>query len=361
MSSYAELYLHGVEIFSWRNEIDPTFLYLFTKDDVCRSLEGASELDGYEPREIIRLTAAASVLRDRLEVLGIGRVALNDAFNECAREKLGILSGFHESVGEIVQSEIELFEEITLDGWVDLLIDALKSPQKRDRGAPYDPTSLQELLELWGYVDPRFILGAVLLACAPDDEVALDVTELIAGGWMDGQFDPQTVAIEYFSYSLANGTPPVIITEGSTDAQFLQAAIRICYPHLQSYIKFLDFADGAEGSAGAGVRTLKSFAAAGITNRIILLLDNDTAACDAIRALRGTKLPDHYSVMHYPDIELARSYPTLGPAGLSYMNVNGLAGSIEIYLGRDVLTGADGMLSPVQWRSYAEGVKAYQG
>lgn len=180
-------------------------------------------------------------------------------------------------------------------------------------------------------------------------------------GWIDGQFDPQTVAIEHFSYSLANGSPPVIITEGSTDARFLQATIRLRYPHLQSYIKFLDFADGAEGSAAAGVRTLKSFAAAGISNRIILLLDNDTAACDAVRALRGTKLPGHYSVLHYPDIEVARSYPTLGPGGLSEMDVNGLAGSIEMYLGIDTLTGTDGKLSPVQWRSYIEGMKAYQG
>ena len=80
-----------------------------------------------------------------------------------------------------------------------------------------------------------------------------------------------------------------------------------------------------------------------------------------MRALRGAKLPEHYSVLHYPDIELARSYPTLGPTGLSEMDVNGLAGSIEMYLGRDVLTGADGKLSPVQWRSYIESVKAYQG
>ena len=74
---------------------------------------------------------------------------------------------------------------------------------------------------------------------------------------------------------------------------------------------------------------LKSFAGAGIANRIVLLLDNDTAARDAVRALRGAKLLDHYSVLHYPDIELARSYPTLGPTGLSEMDVNGLAGSIE--------------------------------
>jgi hypothetical protein len=43
------------------------------------------------------------------------------------------------------------------------------------------------------------------------------------------------------------------------------------------------------------------------------------------------------------------------------MNVNGLAGSIEMYLGVDVLKDADGTLSPVQLRSYIEGVKAYQG
>ena len=226
---------------------------------------------------------------------------------------------------------------------------------------PYDRTSIPALLEIWEDADPRFLLAAVLLACKPDDELVLDVTELIAGGWLDIGFDPQQIAIEHFSYSLANGSPPVIITEGSTDVRFLQEAIRIRRPHLQSYIKFFDFADGAEGSAAAGVRTLKSFAAAGISNRIVLLLDNDTAARDAVRALRVGKLPDHYSVLHYPDIEIARSYPTLGPTGLFEMDVNGLAGSIEMYLGVDALTGADGTVSPVQWRSYIEGMKAYQG
>jgi hypothetical protein len=66
-------------------------------------------------------------------------------------------------------------------------------------------------------------------------------------------------------------------------------------------------------------------------------------------------------VLHYPDINLARKYPTLGPNGLSEMDVNGLAGSIELYLGADVLAGPDGELSPVQWRQYIEGTKAYQG
>ena len=285
MSGYAELYLHGMEVFTWRNEVDPTFLFLFTSQEVHRWLEEANEDNGYEPRERVQLVAPAAVLRDRIDVLSIGRSALNEAFDEYVKEKLEIRRSIRADYGDIVQSYIDLWEKITLDSWIELFVEAIKSPAKRERWAPRDPTSVHALLGIWEDADPRFLLGAVLLTCEPDDPIALDISELIVGGWMDGEFDPQQIAIEHFSYSLANGNPPVVITEGSTDVQFLQAAIRIRYPHLQSYIKFLDFADGAEGSAAAGVRTLKSFAAAGISNRIRLLLDNDTAARDAVRAL----------------------------------------------------------------------------
>ena len=138
-----------------------------------------------------------------------------------------------------------------LAGWAELLTEGIRIPAKHKR-VPYDRTSVPGLLEIWEDADPRFLLAAVLLACKPDDELVLDVTELIAGGWLDIGFDPQQIAIEHFSYSLANGSPPVIITEGSADVRFLQEAIRIRRPHLQSYIKFLDFADGVEGSAAAG-------------------------------------------------------------------------------------------------------------
>ena len=67
-------------------------------------------------------------------------------------------------------------------------------------------------------------------------------------------------------------------------------------------------------------------------------------------------------------VELAADYPTLGPptsgipsGGVARADVNGLAGSIELYLGRDVLTGPDGALRPVQWRTYIAGARQYQG
>jgi hypothetical protein len=40
--------------------------------------------------------------------------------------------------------------------------------------------------------------------------------------------------------------------------------------------------------------------------------------------------------------------------------VNGLAGSIELYLGEDVIA-STGKECPVQWRGFSEGMGAYQG
>src|SRR6266511_2600045 len=158
------------------------------------------------------------------------------------------------------------------------------------------------------------------------------------------------------------------LTEGRTDAQFLSAALTLLYPHLTDLVSFLDYDHKAEGGAGALVRMVKSFAAAGIANRVVALFDNDTAAADALRALDTSKLPNHVRVLRYPNTSLAAAYPTVGPptldaphGTLAYADVNGLAGSIELYLGRDVLTRPDGHLRPVRWRSLVAGSRAYQG
>jgi hypothetical protein len=81
-----------------------------------------------------------------------------------------------------------------------------------------------------------------------------------------------------------------------------------------------------------------------------------------------SELPANIRVLRYPPLERAANYPTLGPptanapsGGLDTANVNGLAGSIELYLGRDVLAGPDSALRPVQWSSYSTGARQYQG
>ena len=65
-------------------------------------------------------------------------------------------------------------------------------------------------------------------------------------------------------------------------------------------------------------------------------------------------------LLHLPEVESLRSYPTVGPQGRTHMDVNGLAASIEMYLGSDVLA-PENVPRPVEWRGYIAGVGSYQG
>ena len=62
------------------------------------------------------------------------------------------------------------------------------------------------------------------------------------------------------------------------------------------------------------------------------------------------------------DIDFLKAYPTVGPGGSSKLDINGLAGSLELYLGKDVLIDTDtGDLTFVQWKGYNKQLKKYQG
>ena len=66
-------------------------------------------------------------------------------------------------------------------------------------------------------------------------------------------------------------------------------------------------------------------------------------------------------VRHYPNLDIACKYPTKGPSGFTTQNVNGLAASLELYLGEDVLKDENGELRPVEWRGPDAKLNAYQG
>lgn len=161
---------------------------------------------------------------------------------------------------------------------------------------------------------------------------------------------------------IATDSPLVVLTEGSSDSQLLSEAIQVTHPHLVGFLEFMDYSSGAEGGAGGLVKLVRSFVGAGIANRVLVLADNDTAAHDALSKLKPGGLPDGYRIMHYPELPLLQRYPTLGPhlADPVLMDVNGKAGSLEMYLGRELLT-VDGELVPVQWMGYVDGQKSYQG
>jgi hypothetical protein len=209
--------------------------------------------------------------------------------------------------------------------------------------------------------DIRFFLRAFLETCPNDTLVEEDISDLVHSGYCE----PDETVCANALLDLTSGYPAneriIVLTEGSVDKGLLEGSLGLLYPHLREYYTFMDLSiANAEGGAGFLVSTIKAFAGSGISNRVVALFDNDTAAREAVRGLAKTVMPPNIKVMQYPAIEIASQYPTLGPSGISEVDINGLACSIELYLGRDVLT-RDSKLTPVQWRGLMSGTGDYQG
>jgi hypothetical protein len=362
VGSWASLQVGSHEAFHWKSEVDPTFLFLFTTDDVTYTPLEDPDDDVYANPTLI-LRASVKVLADRLDALGIAAEDLDACLQHAIEEKIEEL----ETLGDEpwgaakLHAVVDELLEMTFGEWVERVKAAVLTRQPSESGW-LDYRKLTPLMELWENFDPRWLLRAVLEAFDPAEVVLLDLTDLELGGYLQAyDFDPQIAATVMFSSALLNGTPAVVITEGTTDAEFLQAAIEIRRPHLVNFVRFYDFGL-VPGGAGVALSTVKSLAAAGVNNRVIVLLDNDTAAREALRALRNVQLPSHFVVDHYPPIDLASHYPSVGPTGPHTGDVNGLAGSIELYLGADVLTDpATGALRPVVWGTRIPALSAYQG
>jgi hypothetical protein len=193
---------------------------------------------------------------------------------------------------------------------------------------------------------------------ATDAVVEQDLTEVVNAGY----YQPDEAICENAVRTLTDDYPAnakiIIVTEGSSDAAILREVLHLLYPHLDGFYAFFDFeASRAAGGASQVVSVVKAFIAAGISNRVVALFDNDTAGREAARSFQRIKLPSNVAALHYPALESLRSYPTIGPTGTAPFDVNELAGSIELYFGDDVL-GTD---HPVQWRGFSEAMNAYQG
>jgi len=193
-------------------------------------------------------------------------------------------------------------------------------------------------------------LHSILGVLSDNDFVEYDLTDVINGGWVD---EYQAKYVDYEKI--------IILTEGKSDVEFISKSIEKLNPHLKDYYHFIDFDEyKVESSASALVKLITSFAAANVKHPIIALFDNDTAGLKEMNKLTSKKVPPNIKILKYPDITLAKKYPTVGPTGKKRMNVNGLACSIEMYFGVDVLT-RNNELIPIQWKGFEEKEKKYQG
>lgn len=299
--------------------------------DTYKNDKGPFEFKGY--RQTVK------VCRDRLEIFGASYKKAKQDFQQA--KKISRQEGFYDfslssitydqylaEIKSIVDSKEKTYDQLNIN-----LRESLTSGELGIYGLSLDSH-----------------IHSILSVLSDNDFVEYDLTDVINGGWVKLA---EAKSVDYERI--------IIVTEGKTDVEFISKSIEKLYPHLRNYYHFIDFDEyKVESSASALVKLITSFAAANVKHPIIALFDNDTAGLKEMRKLTSMTVPPNIKILKYPDITLAKKYPTVGPTGKKRMNVNGLACSIEMYFGVDVLI-RNNELIPIQWKGFCDKEKKYQG
>jgi len=385
MGSYSTLKIRNVVFESWKNGVDDSIMILFSESEK-RIQEIASDTDdqhsssGDEQSELPRVEyiTTAETLKKRLDFLGFTFDTCSQVF-EIAREreitqKKMLMSDMGERLNitakdlmsDFYSKRIDLLSRYDSKAWLSALRESFRAstdiyPSLLPELEIF-PSAGASLYQRFPEVnDERFRLRFELEAIEKGEAI-LDISDLVDGGYYSPSDPLSSWAREWASGRGREAIHLIVLTEGSTDRSVLEPTLKALRPELAEYISFMDFAAfKVEGGASFLASVVRSFAGAGIRDRIVAVFDNDTAGCAAQDALLKHALPQNIKVIRYPDIDLAREYPTIGPSGSVTMDVNGSAASIELYLGRDVLANPSGELVPVQWKGFDSNMKRHQG
>ena len=341
------------------------------------------------PFTFVEYRCTAAEARDRLELKGFtleiarARFYAGLGLNIQLLESLIRADRVYEKLATARKDELRILRSLTIEVWLEAIVrireeqltkDTLEEMDSRNEDLSLVRYMLNSPNNLYGFPSPGYdipkydyllFLRLVVESSSPDDELSYDLSPLVSGGYIKAEDDVVSLAESDTDTTAVFSQSVIVLTEGTTDRNFLERSLNLLYPHLAGYFHFFEFDLNHENRVSGGVGPLtnlvRAFAGASVKHRILALFDNDTAAKEALRNIDSSILPENIIFRFYPELEFAKEYPTVGPTGTTHMNVNGLAGSIEMYLGLDILQDDDGHLLPVKWTGYSKSVDAYQG
>lgn len=381
MGSYTDLSIDGYPILETKSFVIPEVMTVFQESDKhvsARKVSDRNELiwgtvspDEDQDEVSVIYSCEVGKVIDRLDVMGFTMRRVRKEFEDARISEVEkYTSWFGDDDDGWCRDDLDYFINLTFDRYAEalrtVLTQRIRPRQFGDTDTDLDPVVKRIVGDnedyAFGFLGSDF-RSFIRVACElvpKNSQVVQDITEVVHAGYYDEDEPVCANSTRALTAGHPENSARIILTEGSTDVEILREALALLYPHLFGYYTFLDFASARpQGGAGSLVTTVKAFAAAGISNRIIAVFDNDTAAFDARRSLASLQLPQNIAVCNYPNLSSLEAYPTLGPTGLAPLNVNGLAASIELYLGNDIL--ANGEDFPVQWKGYVESLGKYQG
>lgn len=392
MGAYAQCWLDDLFVGSSKNDIDLDLISLFRPRDkivltqpirhLPAHLEHYREaLEENESLSVVYYETALSVVRDRLDVLGYDLETVEEAFRQWVKEEhartletIGEWAARDAESRELMEdhyrTNAEILAALTPRSWIEGLKQIRASGLKTNYYGRYEGPHEKSLIgymlsnEWYGFpgYDLFVPLRLAIEACENGRKLVYDMTDLIWSGYFDYQDDFVAYGLDISAAEYSSKARTVVLTEGKTDAWILRESLKVLYPHLEDYFSFLDFeSTGFGGGVGNLANVVKAFAGAGIVNNVVALFDNDTAAVVACKSFEDIPLPANIAIRKLPRIALLSDYPTIGPSGATRLDVNGIAASIELYLGEDVLRIDNGNLVPVQWTGYDKQMNQYQG
>ena len=151
----------------------------------------------------------------------------------------------------------------------------------------------------------------------------------------------------------------LVVTEGSSDSSILRESLPYVAPDVADFFSFADMTENYPFTGtGNLVRFCQGLAQIRIQNRIVVVLDNDTAGRSAFERIRRLPLPPTMRVMLLPSLPDLSRVRTIGPGGEAIDDANGRAVAIEAFLD----LGFERTEEPtIRWTSYDRQVDAYQG
>lgn len=300
MGSYAVLELGGYEILMGKNH------HVLTHQDIFQDVD-FSWIPGGNDANLHRLKrgykATLGDLLPRLELMGINLDKVRRSF-------------------ENPHPSYDVIADVSFERLLDIL-HSVDHPFA-SKGNVVDKSS--DIASLVFHMGPYEICR--LIAERPDFhdlELVWDFMDVVEGGWY-------TTAD--FSVGLDAKSKILLMTEGTSDVSVIRHALNVLRPKIADFFTFIDMGKNYPFPGAGDLRKfVEGLNAIGIQNRALAIFDNDSAGVGEMAAISKNLLPN-LKVTKLPDLDVFRSFPTIGAAGETILDdINGRACSIESYLG----------------------------
>jgi len=351
MGSYTELTIDDYPVLSSKSYIYNDIYHILCESDkriFNRSFNERNSIvwgnsDDKEIEVAYEYQTTVKIAIERLEIMGYSLkntiLDFNESKNKLIKELTQNLEYYDDgfmNMDDIYKSEIELLKSSNFDNFLESFIEI-----RIKRIAHYETEKYPNISKLSKYLlnndgwflnfpssDLYFYCRAFLESCNKDALVIQDITEVVNAGY----YTPEEEVINSLR---KNHERITILTEGISDINIISKSIKLLYPHLFDYYNFKDFKiSNASGSASQLLLEIKALIAINHKNKIIALFDNDGAGLTEFNKLKNINIPKNFKILTYPNLSLLENYPT---SNNKLENVNGVAGSIEMYLGKDIL------------------------